>query len=242
MPTVTAEDIHRAAERRTGIKVTANDENNTRYLTLESHLNNVVLGQEKAVAQIAETLRRRYIAVSSNRRTPISFLFYGPSGVGKTAIFEALDAHLFDSAHALIRFDMSEYRESHAVSRLIGAPPGYVGHDDGGLLTTAIRHRPYALVLFDAFEKAHPDVRNLILQLLDSGSLTDSRGGTVSFRHAIVVLTVSADAGIFRHTRIQIPCIIANDGSVFERLRKFVRIGRGDMRGEEFIIKRALRD
>ena len=198
-PTVTADHIYRAAERRTGIRLTADGEQTARYLSLEENLNRAVFGQETAISGIAEILRRHHVGVLSERRSPISFLFYGPSGVGKTAVCEALAAQLFDSPHAFLRFDMAEYREAHTVSKLIGAPPGYIGHDDGGALTTAVRHRPYSLILFDAFEQAHPDVRHLIVQLLDSGTLTDSRGNPVSFRHAVAVLSATVDSASHTH-------------------------------------------
>lgn len=200
LPIVTADHIFRAAEQRTGIRLTSDSKDSARYILLEANLNKTVLGQENAISEISEVLRRRHIGMITDCRLPISFLFYGPSGVGKTMTCEALAAQLFDSPHAFIRFDMSEYREAHTVSRLIGAPPGYIGHDDGGILTTAIRHRPYSLILFDAFEKAHPDVRHLMIQMLDSGILTDSRGHSVSFRHTVVVLSADIDPTLHTHT------------------------------------------
>ena len=190
--TVTEQDILLAARRRTGIDLTE-ERDGKRYDTLGAHLHSTIFGQAEAIDAVTDALRR-HSADLTDRPTPISFLFYGPGGVGKTAVCEAVAAHLFDSSHAFLRFDMSEYREAHTVSRLIGAPPGYIGHDDGGLLTTAVRHRPYALILFDGIAHAHPDVVRLITQILDRGTLTDSRGNHVSFRHTVVVLTADTEA------------------------------------------------
>ncbi|MBE6657567.1 MAG: ATP-dependent Clp protease ATP-binding subunit [Ruminococcaceae bacterium] len=190
-PTVQKEDIFTAAERRTGIRMTADEDIKMRYLTLEAQLNAVVFGQEQAISTIADVLRRQHTGLSDRQRPAASFLFCGPTGVGKTAVCETLAAILFDTPHAFLRFDMAEYREAHAAAKLIGAPPGYIGHDEGGILTSAIRHRPYALLLFDQIALAHPDVRHLFLQLLDNGYLTDSRGSRISFRHTIIVMTVN---------------------------------------------------
>ena len=192
-PTVGKDDIFLAAQRRTGISLDAED-HSARIARLRRQLEDTVIGQKEAIAAIIDALRRHSAALDTDRRTPLSFLFYGPSGVGKRAVCEAIADLLFDTPHAFLPFDMSEYREAHTVSRLIGAPPGYIGHSDGGMLTAAVRHRPYALLLFDGIEHAHPDVIRLILQILDSGTLTDSRGTAVSFRHTIVVLTQDTSA------------------------------------------------
>lgn len=190
-PTVTEHDILCAAQRRTGILLTSDADTDEKYRLLEQKLNSKIYGQQKAIAQIAQTLLRCHTGLSAGKGPRASFLFYGPSGVGKTAVCEALAEMLYDTPHAFLRFDMSEYREAHTVSRLIGAPPGYIGHEDGGLLTAAIRHRPYCFVLFDEMEKAHPDIHRLFLQILDNGTLTDSRGNTVSFRHTVLVMTAN---------------------------------------------------
>ena len=193
LPAVVPQDILSAVQRRTGIAVTADADTDQKYLTLEKTLGARIFGQEEAIAAIAAALRRSRSGLHIGTRPMASFLFFGPTGVGKTAMCQALAELLFDTPHAFLRFDMTEYREAHTVSRLIGAPPGYIGHEDGGRLTSAIRHRPYALVLFDEIEKAHPDVRRLFLQMLDNGTLTDSRGNAVSFRHTIIVMTANSE-------------------------------------------------
>jgi ATP-dependent Clp protease ATP-binding subunit ClpB len=148
-----------------------------------------VVGQDEAVAAVAEAVRRARAGLQDPNRPIGSFLFLGPTGVGKTELTKALAAFLFDDDQALLRIDMSEYMEKHAVSRLIGAPPGYVGYDEGGSLTEAVRRRPYQVVLFDEVEKAHPDVFNVLLQVLDDGRLTDGQGRTVDFKNTLIVLT-----------------------------------------------------
>ena len=164
-----------------------------RFLEMEDFLKTRVIGHQDNIDVVAESLRRNYAGFSHAR--PLgSFLFLGSSGVGKTELAKALADFLFGADDALIRFDMSELSESHSVSRLIGAPPGYVGHGEGGQLSEAIRARPHAVVLFDEVEKAHPDVIPVLLQILDEGRLTDSKGRTVTFRHAVVVMTSNLGA------------------------------------------------
>jgi ATP-dependent Clp protease ATP-binding subunit ClpC len=164
-----------------------------KMLNLESLLGDRVIGHRDLVARVAQILRRNYAGFVSNR--PVgSLLLLGPTGVGKTELAKALAALLFESEQSMVRFDMSEMMESHAVSRLIGSPPGYVGHDQGGQLTEAIRRRPYQLVLFDEIEKAHTDVLNLLIQILDEGRLSDSRGRTVDFSSALIVMTSNLGA------------------------------------------------
>jgi ATP-dependent Clp protease ATP-binding subunit ClpB len=160
-----------------------------KLLQLESHLHNRVIGQHEAVSAVSAAIRRARAGMQDPHRPIGSFLFMGPTGVGKTELARALAEFLFDSDEAMVRLDMSEYMEKHAVSRLIGAPPGYVGHEDGGQLTEAVRRHPYCVVLFDEVEKAHPDVFNILLQVLDDGRITDSKGKTVSFCNTIVVMT-----------------------------------------------------
>jgi ATP-dependent Clp protease ATP-binding subunit ClpB len=160
-----------------------------KLLTMESNIQQRVVGQEDAVVAVANAVRRSRAGLSDEARPIGSFLFLGPTGVGKTETARALAEFLFDDENAMIRIDMSEYMERHAVSRLIGAPPGYVGYEEGGQLTEPVRRRPYSVVLFDEVEKAHPDVFNTLLQLLDDGRLTDGQGRTVDFKNTVVILT-----------------------------------------------------
>ena len=187
---VAPDDIAEVVSRWTGVPVTKLLEGERhKLLGLETALRAQVVGQEEAVRAVAESVQRARAGVQDPRRPAGSFLFLGPTGVGKTELAKALARQLFDDASALIRLDMSEYMEKHAVSRLIGAPPGYVGHEDGGQLTEALRRKPYAVVLLDEVEKAHPDVFNTLLQVLDDGRLTDSQGRTVDCRNAVFILT-----------------------------------------------------
>jgi ATP-dependent Clp protease ATP-binding subunit ClpB len=156
---------------------------------MEENLRRRVIGQEEAVVAVSNAIRRARAGLQDPNRPIGSFLFLGPTGVGKTELTKALAEFLFDDEQALIRIDMSEYMEKHSVARLIGAPPGYVGYDEGGALTEAVRRRPYQVILFDEVEKAHPDVFNVLLQVLDDGRLTDGQGRTVDFRNTLIVLT-----------------------------------------------------
>src|SRR5207302_58051 len=158
-------------------------------LNLEEELHQRVVGQNEAVTAVAEAVIRARSGLKDPNRPIGSFIFLGPTGVGKTELARALAEFLFDDEHALIRIDMSEYQEKHTVARLIGAPPGYVGYEEGGQLTETVRRRPYAVVLFDEIEKAHHDVFNVMLQVLDDGRLTDGQGRTVDFKNTIVIMT-----------------------------------------------------
>ena len=187
---VTADDIAAVVARWTAIPVDRLMEAEGSKLTkLESAIGQRVIGQQRAITSIASAIRRSRAGLADSHRPIGSFLFLGPTGVGKTEVAKSLSEQLFDDEHAMIRIDMSEYMEQHAVSRLIGAPPGYVGYDQGGQLTEAVRRRPYSVVLFDEIAKAHPDVFNVLLQVLDDGRLTDGQGRTVDFTNTIIIMT-----------------------------------------------------
>jgi len=200
---VEAADIADVVARSTGIPVQrllAGER--SKLLQLEQHLGERVVGQAEAVTAVAAAIRRARAGMQSPRRPVGSFLFLGPTGVGKTELAKALAASLFDEEEALVRLDMSEFMERNAVARLVGAPPGYVGYEEGGQLTEAVRRRPYAVLLLDEVEKAHPEVFNLLLQVLDDGRLTDSQGRTVDFRNTVVIMTSNlASQAILEHTR-----------------------------------------
>jgi len=187
---VTEEDIAAVVSRWTGVPVTRMLETETqKLLSMEERLGARVIGQREAVRAVSDAVRRSRAGLSDPRRPIGSFLFVGPTGVGKTELARALAEFLFDDEQAMVRLDMSEYMEKHAVARMIGAPPGYVGYEEGGRLTEAIRRRPYAVVLFDEIEKAHPDVFNVLLQVLDDGRLTDGKGRVVSFKNTVIIMT-----------------------------------------------------
>jgi ATP-dependent Clp protease ATP-binding subunit ClpB len=187
---VTEEDIAAVVAKWTGIPVSRMLESEMqKLLRMEEGLRKRVVGQEDALRAVANAVRRSRAGLSDERRPIGSFIFLGPTGVGKTETARALAEFLFDDERAMIRIDMSEYMERHAVSRLIGAPPGYVGYDEGGQLTEPVRRRPYSVILFDEIEKAHPDVFNTLLQLLDDGRLTDGQGRTVDFKNTVIIAT-----------------------------------------------------
>ncbi len=187
---VTAEEIAEVVSRWTGIPVSKMLEGEReKLLKMEDALHARVVGQDEAIKVVADSVRRSRAGLSDPNRPSGSFLFLGPTGVGKTELCKALAEFLFDSADAMVRIDMSEFMEKHAVSRLVGAPPGYVGYEEGGYLTEAVRRRPYSVILLDEVEKAHPDVFNILLQVLDDGRLTDGQGRTVDFRNTVIVMT-----------------------------------------------------
>jgi ATP-dependent Clp protease ATP-binding subunit ClpB len=187
---VDAEDVAEVVSKWTGIPVSKMLEGEVeKLLHIEDRLRERVVGQDDALLTVANAVRRSRAGLGDPKRPIGSFLFMGPTGVGKTELARALAEFLFDSEKAMVRIDMTEYMEKHAVSRLIGAPPGYVGYDEGGQLTEAVRRRPYAVILFDEIEKAHPDVFNILLQVLDDGRLTDGKGRTVNFQNTVLIMT-----------------------------------------------------
>jgi ATP-dependent Clp protease ATP-binding subunit ClpB len=187
---VTAEEIAEVVSRWTGIPVSKMLEGEReKLLHMEDELHKRVVGQDEAVHAVSDAIRRSRAGLSDPNRPNGSFLFLGPTGVGKTELCKALAEFMFDTTDAMVRIDMSEFMEKHAVSRLVGAPPGYVGYEEGGYLTEAVRRRPYSVILLDEVEKAHPDVFNILLQVLDDGRLTDGQGRTVDFRNTVIVMT-----------------------------------------------------
>ncbi|MBV8883606.1 MAG: ATP-dependent chaperone ClpB, partial [Chroococcidiopsidaceae cyanobacterium CP_BM_RX_35] len=212
---VTEADIAEVISKWTGIPISKLVETEKeKLLHLEDELHRRVVGQDEAVTAVADAIQRSRAGLADPNRPTASFIFLGPTGVGKTELAKALAAYLFDTEEALVRIDMSEYMEKHAVSRLIGAPPGYVGYDEGGQLTEAIRRRPYAVLLFDEIEKAHPDVFNIMLQILDDGRVTDAQGHTVDFKNTIIIMTSNIGS--------QYILDIAGDESRYDEMRRRV--------------------
>src|SRR6266480_4513410 len=241
-PEVTAEDIAEIVSRATGIPVSQlTAEERERLLRLEQQLHERIVGQDEAVSAVAEAIRRSRAGLGDPNRPVGSFLFLGPTGVGKTELARALAEVLFGDESLMVRFDMSEFQERHTVSRLVGAPPGYVGYEEAGQLTEQVRRRPYSVLLFDEIEKAHADVFNILLQILDDGRLTDAQGRTVDFKHTVVIMTSNLGAA-----RIQ---DYARRGESFEELKaELMEILRGSFRPEfinridDIIVFRALTD
>lgn len=213
---VGAEDIAEVVARWTGIPVSRMLEGErSKLLRLEEVLHQRVVGQDEAIAAVSDAIRRSRAGLSDPKRPMGSFLFLGPTGVGKTELARSLADFLFDDENALVRIDLSEYQERHSVSRLLGAPPGYVGYDEGGQLTEAVRRRPYSVILLDEMEKAHPDVFNVLLQVLDDGRLTDNKGRTVNFKNTLLVLTSNLGSDLLLEG--------ADPSEVLELLRKTIR-------------------
>ena len=193
---LTVQDIAEVIERWTKIPVTKITEAETqKLLNLESNLHKHIISQNEAVSAVSKAIRRNRAGLQSTKRPP-SFIFVGPTGVGKTELAKALAYEMFGSEDSIIRVDMSEYMESHSTSKLIGSPPGYVGYDDAGQLTEKVKRKPYSIILFDEIEKAHPDVFNILLQVLDDGKLTDAQGNTVSFENTIIIMTSNAGSNL----------------------------------------------
>ena len=196
---VDSEDIADVVSRWTGIPVNKMVQSEKeKLLHLEDELHGRVVGQNDAIAAIADAVRRSRAGLNDPRRPIGSFIFLGTTGVGKTELAKALAEYLFDDETMMTRIDMSEYQEKHSVSRLVGAPPGYVGYDEGGQLTEAVRRKPYSVVLFDEIEKAHPDVFNILLQVLDDGHLTDNKGRLVNFKNTIIIMTSNMGSHVIR--------------------------------------------
>jgi ATP-dependent Clp protease ATP-binding subunit ClpC len=194
-PVVSANDIAEVVAMWTGVPVMQiAEEESQRLLKMEEELNKVIIGQGEAIKAIAKAVRRARAGLKDPRRPIGSFIFLGPTGVGKTESTKALAKFMFSSEDALIQLDMSEFMERHTASRLVGAPPGYIGYEDAGQLTEALRRRPYSIVVFDEVEKAHPEVHNMLLQIMEEGHLSDARGHTVDFRNAIIVMTTNVGA------------------------------------------------
>jgi ATP-dependent Clp protease ATP-binding subunit ClpB len=213
---VDEEDIARIVSKWTGIPVSKMLEGEVKKLiSMEERLRQRVIGQDMALERVANAIRRSRAGLSDPRRPIGSFIFLGPTGVGKTELARALAEFLFDDEHAMVRIDMSEYMEKHAVSRLIGAPPGYVGYEEGGQLTEQVRRRPYSVVLFDEIEKAHPDVFNVLLQIMDDGRLTDGKGRTVDFRNVVIIMTSNIGSAYLQAENIRTE-------EAFERAREQV--------------------
>jgi len=224
VPELTVEHLAKIIELWTKIPASAICETEFRRLSeLETRLKARIVGQDEAVSAVAAAIKRNRVGISPKRK-PVSFLFTGSTGVGKTELVKCLAADLFNSPESLIRLDMSEFMEKHAVSKLIGAPPGYVGYDEAGQLTEKIRRKPYSVVLFDEIEKAHPDVLNILLQILDDGRITDSQGREVNFENAVIVMTSNAGSQFksgtvgFAHTATE-----QNRERVMKALSDFLR-------------------
>lgn len=213
---VTDEEIARIISRWTGIPVTKlNESERSKTLHLADELHKRVIGQEEGVQLVTEAILRSKAGIKDPSKPIGSFLFLGPTGVGKTELAKALAQSLFDDENNMVRIDMSEYMEKYSVSRLIGAPPGYVGYDEGGQLTEAVRRKPYSVVLFDEVEKAHPDVFNVLLQVLDDGRITDSQGRTVDFKNTILIMTSNIGANYLLEG-------IQEDGTISTEVQDFV--------------------
>src|ERR1700678_2960847 len=224
---VDEEDIAAVVSKWTGIPVSKMLEGEMQKLVqMEDRLGERVIGQREVLSAVANAIRRSRAGLSDPKRPIGSFIFLGPTGVGKTETARALAEFLFDDEAAMVRIDMSEYMEKHAVARLIGAPPGYVGYDEGGQLTEAVRRRPYCVILFDEIEKAHPDVFNILLQVLDDGRLTDSKGRTVDFKNTVLIMTSNLGAHLLQSDNL------SSDAAFEEAREKVMQLLRKSFRPE----------
>lgn len=215
---VTADDIAEVVARWTGIPVSKMMKSEKmKLLTLETELHKRVVGQDEAIRAVADAIRRSRAGLQDQKRPIGSFIFMGTTGVGKTELAKALAEYLFDTEDAMIRFDMSEFQEAHSVSRLIGSPPGYIGYDEGGQLTEKVRRKPYAVILFDEIEKAHPDIFNILLQVLDDGRLTDNKGRTADFKNSIIIMTSNLGSNIIQDNYSNSSNI--SDEEIFDRTK-----------------------
>ncbi len=221
---VTPEDIAGIVSMWTGVPVSQlTEEESQRLLRLEDTLHQRVIGQEEAVTAISKAIRRGRVGLKDKNRPIGSFIFLGPTGVGKTELCKALAEAMFGDEKAMVRFDMSEYMEKHTVSRLVGSPPGYVGFDEGGQLTEAVRRKPYSVVLFDEIEKAHPDVFNILLQILEDGRVTDSQGKTVDFKNAVIIMTSNVGARLITEKQNTLGFAgSTGEGKDFEKIKELV--------------------
>jgi len=193
------DEIAEILSRSTGIPVARMLQGEReKLLQMEEQLHNKVIGQDEAVVAVANAIRRSRAGLADPNRPIGSFLFLGPTGVGKTELTKALAGYMFDTESAMVRIDMSEFMEKHSVARLVGAPPGYVGYEEGGYLTEAVRRKPYSVILLDEIEKAHPDVFNILLQVLDDGRLTDGQGRTVDFKNSVIIMTSNLGSDIIQ--------------------------------------------
>ena len=214
---VDEEDVAEVVSRWTHIPISKLVEGEVqKLLTMEDRIHLRVVGQDEAISAVSNAIRRARAGIQDPNRPLGSFIFLGPTGVGKTELARALAEFLFDDEQAMVRLDMSEYMEKHTVSRLVGAPPGYVGYDEGGQLTEAIRRKPYSVVLFDEIEKAHPDVFNVLLQILDDGRLTDGHGRTVDFKNTVVIMTSNIGSQLFSE--------IGDSGEIRDRITEVLKV------------------
>ncbi len=222
VPLVSEDDVAQVVSKWTGIPLTKIEESEVeKLLKMEGELHKRVIGQEEAITAVSKAIRRSRTGIKNPRRPSGVFIFLGPTGVGKTELSRALAEYLFGNEQALIRLDMSEYMERHAVSRLVGAPPGYIGFDEGGQLTERVRRHPYSVVLFDEIEKAHPDVFNVLLQIMDDGKLTDSNGRHVDFRNTIIIMTSNVGAKMIQK-RTHLGFHQADEGHQYQQMKERV--------------------
>jgi ATP-dependent Clp protease ATP-binding subunit ClpB len=229
---VTAEDIAEVVAKWTGIPVSKMlQSEREKLLNLEAELGKRVAGQEEAITAVADAVRRSRAGLQDPKRPIGSFIFLGTTGVGKTELAKALAEFLFDDENAMIRIDMSEYQERHAVSRLIGAPPGYVGYDEGGQLTEAVRRRPYSVILLDEIEKAHPDAFNVLLQVLDEGRLTDNKGRVANFKNTIIIMTSNMGSDLIRE-RFELISPYNEESIVEQTKREVMNLLKANIRPE----------